>query len=44
MTAAALVTKSLRALPLDRIKLGITTDEIDDDVLTAANFLRDHGL
>jgi len=44
MTAAALVTKRLRALPLDRIKLGITTDEIDDDVLTAANFLRDHGL
>jgi sugar phosphate isomerase/epimerase len=44
MTAAALAAQRLRALPLDRIKLGITTDEIDDDVLTAAKFLRGHGL
>jgi sugar phosphate isomerase/epimerase len=29
---------------LSRIKLGITTDEIHDDVLTAAKFLRDHSL
>lgn len=43
LTAAALVTR-LRALPLERIKLGITTDEIDDDVETAAKFLQDHGL
>ncbi len=34
----------LRALPLSEIKLGITTDEIDDDVLKAATFLREHGL
>jgi sugar phosphate isomerase/epimerase len=44
LTAAALASQRLRALPLDRIKLGILTDEIDDDVLTAAKFLHDHGL
>jgi sugar phosphate isomerase/epimerase len=44
LAAAALVAGRLRALPLDRIKLGVTTDEIDDDVLTAAKFLQDHGL
>jgi sugar phosphate isomerase/epimerase len=43
-TAAALLARRLEALPLAQIKLGITTDEIDDDVLTAAKFLRDHGL
>ena len=42
--AAAMFARRLRALPLADIKLGITTDEIDDDVLTAARFLRDHGL
>ena len=42
--AAAMFASRLRALPLAEIKLGITTDEIDDDVLTAARFLRDHGL
>jgi sugar phosphate isomerase/epimerase len=42
--AAAVFARRLRALPLAEIKLGITTDEIDDDVLTAARFLRDHGL
>jgi len=31
-------------MPLAQIKLGITTDEIDDDVLTAAKFLRQYGL
>ena len=31
-------------MPLSGIKLGITTDEIDDDVLTAAKFLKQHGL
>ncbi|HXK01009.1 MAG TPA: hypothetical protein VMS37_01325 [Verrucomicrobiae bacterium] len=35
--AAALLARRLRALPLADLKLGITTDEIDDDVLTAAN-------
>lgn len=33
-----------RALPLSEIKLGITTDEIDDDVLTAAKFLQRYNL
>src|SRR3954467_7464879 len=40
----AAFARSLRALPLSEIKLGITTDEIDDDVLTAAKFLQDHKL
>ncbi len=31
-------------MPLDEIKLGITTDEIDDDVLTAAQFLERYHL
>jgi sugar phosphate isomerase/epimerase len=42
--ASAMFAGHLRALPLSEIRLGITTDEIDDDVLTAARFLRDHGL
>jgi sugar phosphate isomerase/epimerase len=42
--SAAAFASRLRALPLADIRLGITTDEIDDDVLTAARFLRDHGL
>ena len=40
----ALLAGRLRALPLAQIKLGVTTDEIDDDVLTAARFLREYGL
>ena len=40
----ALLAGRLRALPLAQIKLGVTTDEIDDDVLTAAKFLREYGL
>src|SRR3954447_11437215 len=40
----AAFARSLRALPLSEIKLGITTDEIDDDVLTAAKFLQTHNL
>src|SRR5437763_6211751 len=43
-TAAALLAQRLRALPLSDIKLGITTDEIDDDVFTAAKFLKEHVL
>jgi sugar phosphate isomerase/epimerase len=35
---------SLLALPLSKIKLGITTDEINEDVLTAVRFLREYGL
>jgi sugar phosphate isomerase/epimerase len=42
--AAALAASRLHALPLDQIKLGILTDEIDDDVVFAAKFLHDHGL
>jgi sugar phosphate isomerase/epimerase len=40
----ALLARRLRAMPLADIKLGITTDEIDDDVLTAAKFLSEHHL
>src|SRR5689334_17711241 len=36
--------KHLKALPLEQIKLGITTDEIDDDVLAAVKFLRNYNL
>jgi sugar phosphate isomerase/epimerase len=43
-TAVGLLARRLEALPLSQIKLGITTDEIDDDVLTAAKFLKDHNL
>jgi L-ribulose-5-phosphate 3-epimerase len=43
-SAAALFARPMGALPLAQIKLGITTDEIDDDVLTAARFLRQFGL
>jgi sugar phosphate isomerase/epimerase len=42
--ALALPFRSLLALPLAQMKLGVTTDEIDDDVLTAATFLREFGL
>ena len=40
----ALLAGRLGALPLPQIKLGITTDEIDDDVLTAAKFLQQNNL
>jgi sugar phosphate isomerase/epimerase len=42
--SALLFAHRLRALPLADLKLGITTDEIDDDVLTAANFLQQYHL
>jgi L-ribulose-5-phosphate 3-epimerase len=42
--AAALLASRLRALPLSGIRLGITTDEIDDDMVTAAQFLKKNGL
>src|SRR5260370_28910709 len=42
--SALLFTRRLGALPLADIKLGITTDEIDDDVLTAASFLQKNNL
>ncbi len=43
-SALALFARRLQALPLADIKLGITTDEIDDDVTVAAKFLAEHGL
>jgi L-ribulose-5-phosphate 3-epimerase len=43
-SSLALWARRLKALPLSEIKLGITTDEIDDDVSIAAKFLRDHQL
>jgi len=43
-SAAALLVRRLQALPLAEIKLGITSDEIDDDVAAAAKFLADHNL
>ena len=42
--ALAPLVSRLRALPLSTLKLGITTDEIDDDPLAAAQFLRRYGL
>jgi sugar phosphate isomerase/epimerase len=42
--ALAFLARRLEAMPLSAIKLGVTTDEIDDDVATAAKFLNDHGL
>ena len=34
----------LSAIPLAQFKLGVTTDEIDEDVKTAAKFLGEYGL
>lgn len=42
--SALLFARRLRALPLADLKLGITTDEIDPDVLVAAKFLQEHNL
>ena len=42
--SALLLVRRLRALPLNDIKLGITTDEIDPDVAVAAEFLRKYDL
>lgn len=43
-SAFAALAPRLRALPLSEIKLGILTDEIDDDVSTAARFLKQYNL
>lgn len=32
------------AIPLERVRLGVTTDEIDEDLLTAIKFLKEFGL
>ncbi len=44
LSAAGLLARRLGALPLAEIKLGITSDEIDDDVESAAKFLAAHNL
>jgi L-ribulose-5-phosphate 3-epimerase len=42
--AAAVLSPLLRAVPLADFKLGVTTDEIDEDLLTALRFLRSFDL
>jgi sugar phosphate isomerase/epimerase len=46
MAAAAIASTyhRLGAATLSQVRLGVTTDEIDEDVLTAARFLREFGL
>src|SRR5262245_51489683 len=46
LAAAALAScyRRLGAATLDQVRLGVTTDEIDEDVLTAARFLREFGV
>lgn len=38
--AAAATTLALRGMPLSQMPLGVTTDEIDEDLTTAVKFLR----
>jgi sugar phosphate isomerase/epimerase len=42
--ALAAVCRRSRAMPLDRFPLSVTTDEIDEDFLTAVRFLKSFGL
>lgn len=42
--AAAALTPLLSAVPLANFKLGVTSDEIDEDLTTALKFLRSYGL
>lgn len=42
--AAAALSPLLRAVPLADFKLGVTTDEIDEDLATALRFLRTYNL
>ena len=44
ISALAALQSRLRAMPLSQIRLGVTTDEIDEDLLTAIRFLREFGL
>src|SRR5262245_29774476 len=46
MAAAAIASclRSLGAATLSQVRLGVTTDEIDEDVLTAGRFLHEFGL
>src|ERR1043166_7849121 len=43
-SAGMLLARRLPAIPLQQIRLGVTTDEIDEDVLTAVRFLREYNL
>lgn len=42
--AFPVLARTLAALPLSQFALGVTTDEIDDDMATACRFLREFGL
>jgi sugar phosphate isomerase/epimerase len=44
LPAIAALSGRLSAIPLSQIRLGVTTDEIDEDLLTAAKFLKEFGL
>lgn len=44
LPAMALLAGRSYGIPLNQIHLGVTTDEIDDDLLTAIRFLREFGL
>lgn len=43
-SAFASLCRPLRAATLSQVRLGVTTDEIDEDLLTAIRFLRRFGL
>ena len=43
-SAAASLLRSLDAATLDQVRLSITSDEIDEDLRTAASFIHQHGL
>ncbi len=42
--ASALFCSNAAAIPISQIRLGVTTDEIDEDLQTAVRFLREFGL
>lgn len=44
LAIGGMAARGLKAIPLSAIKLGITTDEIDEDVTKAAEFLSRFGL
>jgi sugar phosphate isomerase/epimerase len=43
-SAAAPLLRRLEAATLDQVRLSITSDEIDEDLRTAASFIHQHGL
>ncbi|MBI4877872.1 MAG: sugar phosphate isomerase/epimerase [Acidobacteria bacterium] len=44
LPALAAFSRRAQAIPLERIRLGVTTDEIDEDLLQAIEFLKGFGL